>query len=273
MSRVSIIGLGWLGEPLSHALIQQGYTVKGSATSPEKVDKLNQKGVEAYELRLGPQPEGLHYEKLLDTDILFINIPPRTRVMPESFHPEQIKHIKEMAIQAKIPWVIFVSSTSVYPDNAQIAKESDVIHDEGGGNNAIIKAESILLAGFPPYDLTIIRFGGLLGLDRIPGKYFSGKENVIGDSPVNYIHQEDAVRLVAWVIEQKIKNEILNGVAPLHPKRRDIYEKNANDLGFSPPLSYTTAGNSWKEISADKILDTGFEFKFPNPLNFSYRLR
>lgn len=273
MTRVSIIGLGWLGEPLSTELIQQGYAVKGSSTRPEKVERLNLNGIETFELKFTPHPVGANFQKLFDADILFINIPPRTRVMPESFHPEQIKHIKEMAIVAKVPWVIFVSSTSVYPDNARIAKESDAIHEEGEGNKAILNAEKILLQGTPTFDLTIIRFGGLLGLDRIPGKYFSGKENVIGDSPVNYIHREDAVRLVAWVINQKIKNEILNGVAPFHPKRREVYEKNAHDLGFPAPVSYATAGNSWKEISADKVLGKGFEFKYPNPLDFSYRLQ
>ncbi len=270
MSRVSIIGLGWLGEPLVRHLIRHGYQVKGSSTTAEKVERLTQEGIESYELRFDPNPEGKNFQSLFDTDILFVNIPPRTRVMPESFHPEQVKFIKEMAIQAKVPWIIFVSSTSVYPDKGQVAKESDVIGRKEEGNHTILKAEQILSAGSPPYDLTIIRFGGLLGIDRIPGKYFSGKKNVIGDSPVNYIHQKDAVRLAAWVMSQQLKNEIFNGVAPQHPKRKDVYEKNALELGFPPPLGYTSAGNSWKEITADKILTTGFSFKFPDPLDFLY---
>lgn len=272
MTRVSIIGLGWLGEPLANHLEANGFEVKGSTTQAEKADRLGKQGIKAFRLKFNPHPEGESFQQLFDTDILFVNIPPRTRTMPESFHPEQIKFLKEMAIQAHVPWIIFVSSTSVYPDKGQIAKESDDLSQEGNGNQAIIKAEEVLRSAPCPFDWTIIRFGGLLGADRIPGKYFSGKENVIGDSPVNYIHQEDAVRLAAWVIQQEIKNDIINGVAPLHPQRKAIYEKNAKDLGFPPPLSYTTAGNSWKEINADKILALGFTFKFPNPLDFTYRL-
>lgn len=270
MTRVSIIGLGWLGEPLAKYLKSIGFQVKGSSTTEEKVERLKKEEIQSHQLKFNPHPEGKNFQHLFDTDILFVNIPPRSRTMPESFHPEQVKFIKEMAEQARIPWIIFVSSTSVYPDKGQIAQESDALSGEESSNSAILKAERILSSS-SNFDLTIIRFGGLLGVDRIPGKYFSGKENVIGDSPVNYIHQEDAVRLAAWVIQKGIKNEIINGVAPQHPKRKEVYEKNALELGFTPPVSYASAGNSWKEINGNKIIDSGFEFKFPNPLDFTYR--
>jgi hypothetical protein len=76
--------------------------------------------------------------------------------------------------------------------------------------------------------------------------------------------------MVKWIIEKGLWNQIFNGVAPFHPKRREVYEKNAVDLGFPPPKSYAMDVNDWKEVSADKILKTGFEFKMPNPLDFSY---
>lgn len=269
MKTISIIGLGWLGEPLAAQLQQKGYTVKGSTTSEDKLTRLQEKGIHTRLLKFNPHPQGEGFQDLFDTDILFVNIPPRSRSLPETFHPEQIKFVKAMAEQAGVKKVIYVSSTSVYPDQNQTAHEEDLLSLENTGNKSLLNAENILRSG-KSFDLTIIRFGGLLGVDRIPGRYFSGKENVQGDTPVNYIHQEDAVALASWVIEKSYWNEVFNGVAPEHPLRRDIYEKNAKDLGFSPPKSYSTEDAAFKIISPEKILKTGFQFKIPNPLEFWY---
>ncbi len=270
--RVSILGMGWLGEPLAQQMLKNSYQVVGSTTSPEKMIKLERKGLEVVMLSFNPHPEGKAYHKLFDTEILFINIPPRTRTLPETHHPEQIKFIKEMAVQAGVKKIIYVSATSVYPDKNQQARETDALTRENTGNPALFQAEQILLND-KNYDLTIIRFGGLLGVDRIPGRYFSEKENVVGDTPVNYIHREDASRMVQWIIENNLWNGIYNGVAPMHPKRKEVYLKNAHELEFPPPKSYAPeCTSSWKEVSADKIIQSGFQFKYGNPLDFNYQM-
>ncbi|SNS01523.1 Nucleoside-diphosphate-sugar epimerase [Belliella buryatensis] len=269
--KISIIGFGWLGKPLAEKLQTKGYRVSGSATSEEKVALLNKEGFDTSLFKLIPHPEGLGFQSLFHTDVMIINVPPRTRSAAPTYHPEQIKFLKELAKQNNVPRIIYVSATSVYPDQNQIARESDELTKESTGNAALFEAERIL-GQDKTYDLTIVRFGGLLGVDRIPGRYFSGKEQVVGDSPVNYIHRDDAVDLMIWIIEKRLWNEIYNGVAPLHPERKDVYEKNASDLGFDPPVSYQELGrNLWKEISADKILATGFKFTIENPLDFWYQ--
>jgi nucleoside-diphosphate-sugar epimerase len=272
MTSIAIIGLGWLGGPLALHLLERGFLVKGSSTTAGKLPGLQSKGIDTALLKFNPHPEGSGFSALFDTDVLFVNIPPRSRTQPEGFYAEQIKFVKELAIQFKVKKIIFVSSTSVYPNWNQTVDESFPLTLENTGSPGILRAEQILQSG-NSYDLTIIRFGGLLGVDRIPGRYFSGKDSVVGDSPVNYIHQDDAVRLSAWIIENNLWNETFNGVAPLHPLRKDVYEKNSMELGFAPPVSYATEGESmWKEISVDKILKTGFKFKIPDPMDFWYQV-
>ena len=267
--RISIIGFGWLGEPLAKSLNEKGYQVKGSTTSEEKLNRLNNKGWETFQLKFDPHPLGKGFQKLFETDILFINIPPARRSQPDSFHPEQIKYVKALALEYKIPKIIYTSATSVYPDNNGLAKESDIITKEN--NPALYNAEQILWKD-KTYDLTVIRYGGLLGVDRIPGRYFSGKENVTGDTPVNYIHRDDAVSLAQWIIENGLWNETYNGVAPIHPMRKDVYKKNAGELGFPPPASYADrVEDSWKEVSPSKIMATGFRFQIPDPMDFWYK--
>ncbi|WP_229683404.1 SDR family oxidoreductase [Echinicola rosea] len=268
--KISIIGLGWLGLPLARFLAQQGHQILGSTTSPEKHRKLAEEGIDNVLFRLDPHPSGNGFNRLFEADLMVVNIPPKRRSMPETFHPEQIKYLKTLIQQAGIGKVIYTSSTSVYPNTNGEVTESTKLCPTNTVHSAVYEAERILWAE-KDYKLTVIRFGGLLGMDRVPGKYFSGKEDVAGDIPVNHIHQEDAVRLIAHVIDQELWEETYNGVCPLHPEKRSVYERNAQEMGFEPPKSYRTKDlPDYKVVSSRKIRETGFVFRVEDPLEFYY---
>ena len=40
MTKISILGCGWLGLPLAKAIVENGFSVKGSTTSSEKIATL-----------------------------------------------------------------------------------------------------------------------------------------------------------------------------------------------------------------------------------------
>jgi nucleoside-diphosphate-sugar epimerase len=272
MRTISIIGLGWIGEPLGLHLREQDFQVLGSTTSEEKRKRLTSKGLEVVRFCLDPHPEGLGFHALFQSEILVVNIPPRSRSGNGEFHLEQIKYLRGLLDNSSVEKVIFVSSTGIYPEVISTEKyaEDFPLSWENTGNETLFRAEQ-LMAIDPNYELTIVRFGGLLGDERVPGKYFSGKENVAGHTRVNFIHRRDAVRLLAWVIERELWDQTFNGVAPIHSLRREIYEKNAIDLGIMPPASYQNEpeGND-RLIDSSKILESSFEFEFPDPLGFSY---
>ncbi|WP_416171378.1 NAD(P)-binding domain-containing protein [Algoriphagus boritolerans] len=48
MTTVSIIGLGWIGEPLGIHLQEKGFQVLGSTTSAEKLEHLSKKRTEGH---------------------------------------------------------------------------------------------------------------------------------------------------------------------------------------------------------------------------------
>ncbi len=272
MKKVSIIGLGWLGLPMAHYLKLDGIDVVGSTTSSEKLSRILSEGIPAVQLELNPFPQGKGFHSLFQSEVLVVTIPPRSRTQEADFYLEQLKFLRSMINQAEIKKVIFVSSTGIYPE---IPKEAEYAEDfllslGNCGNQTLLKAEQ-LMEKDRYFDLTIVRFGGLMGGDRIPGKYFAGKENVAGHTRVNFIHRNDAVRILAWIIEKDLWNEVINGVAPIHPVRKEICERNNQDLGFPLPASYQQA-NSREDrlISVKKILETGFQFEFPDPLDFKY---
>lgn len=278
MNTVSIIGLGWIGTPTAH-LLKGSCQVIGSTTSSEKQAKLASEGIKAVRFSLNPHPEGLGFNALFQSEILIVNIPPRTRTGDGTFHLEQLKYLKSLLANSAVKKVLFVSSTGVYPSENLEGKyaEDFPLSLENTGHDTIFRAEQMLEASATlstserNYDLTIVRFGGLLGDDRIPLRYFTGKENVAGHTRVNFIHRQDAAHMLAWIVEKGLWNQTFNGVAPRHPLRREIYEKLSRETGMAPPASYQNEpeGND-RLISAEKILATGFEFAFPDPLDFTY---
>ncbi|PZX58422.1 nucleoside-diphosphate-sugar epimerase [Algoriphagus ratkowskyi] len=272
MTKISIIGLGWIGLPLAQLLQKSGQDVVGSTTSAQKLEKLKDQGVEAIHFSLVPFPQGLSFQKLFKSEVLVINIPPRTRSTDGKLYLEQLKFLRSIVDQSDIQKIIFVSSTGVYPNlNQEVAySEEELITTQTAGNIIQLKGEDSFKGDKA---LTIVRFGGLLGDDRIPGKYVAGRENVNSNNRVNYIYRNDAVRMLAWIIEKELWNEVYNGVAHLHPTRKEVYERNVLDLGLEPPKSYLKVSEGKDRlVSGNKIMKTGFEFDYPNPLDFPYSI-
>lgn len=273
MKKVSIIGLGWLGEVAALLLQRLGHLVLGSSTRPEKVKLLHVKGLDAVHFTLDPDPKGTDYFRLFDSEILVVTLPPRSRKGDGGAYLQQLASLRDLVANSAVEQVIFISSTGIYPNENKTASytEEEQLTENNAGNSILYSAEQLMKES-PSYALTILRMGGLMGADRIPGSYFSGKEQVVGHTRVNFIHQLDAARMIAWVVDQGLWNQTFNGVAPEHPLRREVYAKNASALGILPPASYLDGPDEkvGRWISSEKISATGFSFDFPNPLGFSY---
>ncbi len=270
---ISILGCGWLGYPLAKYLIKQGYKVKGSTTSAEKVEKFEKAGIKPYVIRLLPAPEGRYVEEFFEADLLIIAIPPKIRGgMSESFHPTQIQHVLEYVEKSEsLNRVIYISSTSVYPNSRKQVMEKDAVeYDEV--SRALLTAERLLQQN-ASFDCTILRCGGLMGYDRIPGKYFAGKTGLqTAYIPVNYIHRDDVILIIAEVIRQGRWETAYNLVAPIHPQRKEVYDQNAKDFGFEPPQFDEDSPYTFKIVSSYKLIsDLGYRFKYANPMDFYYR--
>ena len=273
MKKVSIIGLGWLGEATGLLLQKQGYPVIGSSTRSEKVELLREKGLDAVHFALDPHPKGIGYQRLFDSEILVVTLPPRSRQGDGEAYLQQLASLRDLVANSAVKQVIFISSTGIYPDESKSVPytEEEKISESNAGNAILYRAEALMGAS-PTYNLTVLRMGGLMGEDRIPGTYFSGKEQVVGHTRVNFIHQVDAAGMIAWVINQGLWNQTFNGVAPEHPLRREVYQHNANALGIPLPASFQDAvdEDGGRLISSEKIVSTGFTFEYPDPLTFSY---
>ncbi len=262
---ISILGCGWLGMPLAEYFIKRNIPVKGSTTKIEKIQTLIDAGISAHLLSLDPNPIGDSWDGFLNNEILIVNIPPKIATKGNGFHLDQINFLIEKIKLSTIKKIIYISSTSVYPDSNSIVDESGEVIAE----NAMVQVEFRLKS--LDLSLTILRCGGLMGYDRIPGKYFANKEIFNANTPVNFIHKDDVISVIDFIIINDIWNETFNVVSPIHPLRKDVYIKNANDLSIHLPIfKHSMEQQTFKIVNSDKIKNLGFQFKFPNPLFFTY---
>ncbi|WP_373515257.1 NAD(P)H-binding protein [Persicitalea sp.] len=272
---ISIVGCGWLGFPLAVRLLEQGYaTVRGSTTSYGKLPMLREAGIEACEAILDPEPKGGNWSELLQADTLIVDIPPRLSKQGGDFHPRQMRNLTALIEKSPVSEIIYVSSTSVYPELSRVMVEEDVTKPEESASPCLIEAEQIMVSlRDKGRNVTILRCGGLMGYDRIPGKYVRGRQGITtGNVPVNYIHRDDVAAIISELLTRGISDETYNAVAPEHPTRRAIYEKSCLDHGWElPTFTEPEVPEPFKRVSSDNIIhQLHYIFLYPDPLEFQY---
>ncbi|NIJ51115.1 NAD-dependent epimerase/dehydratase family protein [Dyadobacter arcticus] len=277
--RLSILGCGWLGFPLAQRLQQEHSTWKiaGSTTSSSNLGKFEANGIEGYLLDLTPDfaTDQTQLDAFFNADTLIISLPPRLTKNEPGFYPKQIEVVAREIEKSTVKEVIFISSTGIYPELNRIVKEEDVSAPENSPSPDMVLAENIVQSLRPLRMVTILRLGGLLGHNRIPGKYVKGQKNMLtGSIPVNYIHRDDAVGIIQHFLEHGLKNETFNIVSPIHPTRREVYDDSCKRFGWeAPTYIQPEISPDFKIISNEKFENHySYSYLFPNPLQFFYSL-
>ena len=266
MESVSILGCGWLGLPLAESLLDKGYSVKGSPRSFSQLRILESKGIEPYYISLNPYVIGRNIREFLSSDVLILNFPPERRDDIVEYHEAQIKSLIYELRFSPVNNLIFVSSTSVYPELNREVVEEDAVSPEKLSGRALLSVESMLLDS-SDFKTTVLRFGGLIGYDRKPGRFLSGRKRLAGgDSPVNLIHRDDCIGIIENILKKGVWGEVFNACADIHPKRRDYYSEQAKIGGFDPPEFDEAEESAYKIVNSEKLKPlTTYEFKYPDP--------
>ena len=267
MKTVSILGCGWLGEPLALSLKEAGFSVRGSVRKPEGLTALSEKGIESYLLDIAPEVNADRADEFFSSDVLFINFPPERRDDIETYHEEQIANLVGAIPNPQGKMLIFASSTSVYPNTNGVVREEDFLCPDKQSGKALRRAERFLM-DHSEIDTTVIRFSGLIGYDRAPIKSIRRKKLVLNpDCPLNLIHRDDCIGIVRSVIDLDVRNTILNAACDEHPTRREYYSREARKYGIEPPLFEMESAPEYKIVSNEKLKKMlGYRLIYPDPL-------
>ncbi|WP_258102873.1 SDR family oxidoreductase [Marinoscillum sp. MHG1-6] len=252
ISKISILGCGWLGLPLAKSLIGEGYTVKGSTTSTNKLEEIKAIGAEPYQLNL--LSRNMISTDFFDSEVMIIAVPPGSSSQEE--YASGLNQIK-----SRYPGhILFISSSSVYPNLNRSVTEVDASPDAKTRKGIpLLEIEKL----FNSPKNTIIRFAGLIGPDRHPGKWFAGKENLKGGNcPINMIHLDDCIGIIQTIIKKRLWGETFNACSPEHPSKRAYYPKLSDELGLTAPVFDPDDQSDWKIVSGEKLINkSGYQFK------------
>ena len=255
MKQISILGCGWLGMPLAKSLLEKGFSVKGSTTSLEKISALESNGIQPFQIELSEtEIKGEIDSFLKNSEILIIDIPPKLRGISSENFVKKIQNLIPFIEKYKIKKVLFISSTSVYSDKNKIITEQTKPNPETESGKQLLESETILQSN-TNFKTTVIRFGGLIGEDRHPIHFLTGRKNIENpEAPINLIHQEDCIGIIEAIVKQECWNETFNAVAPYHPTRKDYYSKKAQQLNILAPKFEVEKNTSGKIIRSDKLI-------------------
>jgi nucleoside-diphosphate-sugar epimerase len=265
---VSILGCGWFGLALAKALLQEDFSVKGSTTSESKLDMLAKVGISPYLIRFDPNNESFD-AGFFDCDLLVVSIPPKIKSGETADFLNKINSIIVAINQYPIPQVIHISTTGVYGDWGVRVDENTNPNPDTESGKLLLMAEKIF-RDQAAFKSTIVRFGGLVGPDRHPGRFFAGKKDIAnGKAPINLIHQIDAVGIVMAIINGGYFGGIINACSPDHPSRVDFYTYAAAQGGYAIP-EFINELNGWKIVDSIKHSELGYNFEIKNWLTYQF---
>ena len=258
--RISIIGCGWYGMAVAKQLLTAGYTVKGSTTTPEKLTHLADAGILPYLLDFGSD-KSVDPKDFFTSEILIVCIPPKRNSTTLVQYTDKIATIAKLATQYKTGHILFISSTSVYADTNSIVDELTVANPHTPSGHQILIAEQTLQQN-PNFTTTILRFSGLVGPDRHPGRFFTGKKDIPnGQAPVNLIHLDDCIGLTLEIIKRKAFGYIYNASSADHPQKQHFYQQAIQAAGLAE-ATFLDELKEWKIISSIQV---------PKLLNYTFK--
>lgn len=235
---ISILGCGWLGIPLGESLLKSGYSIKGSTTKTEKIELLNAKQIKPYIIDLRKRENKL--SAFLESDVLVIAITSKSI--------NDFNYLIDNIEKSKVKNVLFVSSTSVYPNT------NGEVNEETPTNGSAIAQIEKLFSSNKNFETTIIRFAGLFGYNRKPGNFIKTEKPIANpEGYVNLIHQDDCVKVIEEVIKQSYWSETFNACSSSHPKRRDYYTVQRKKVGRKAPTFDELSSNEYKIVSNKKL--------------------
>ena len=253
MGFIGILGGGWLGLALAREGIEKGYQVKVSSTSKEKTKQLLAEGYLAYFMKINETHTQGQVDFFKDLDTLVITIPPGLKKNQERNYVGLLEQVIKKIEYFKIQKVIYTSSISVYGFQEGVITEESALLGNTPSAQQIMKVEQKLIEN-NNFTSIIIRLGGLIGPNRHPIFTLSGKKNIPNpNSPINFIHQKDAVAILLKLTENFSEDEVFNGVSPFHPSRKEYYTQMAEIAKLTAP-TFEKKGKIRGIVNAEKVV-------------------
>jgi nucleoside-diphosphate-sugar epimerase len=271
MLSVGIIGCGWLGKPLANNLIKKGVSVLATSSQQCNVEQLNKQGIEAQQLVLPSNTKQLSQHTVFTQQCLVIAITPQFKKGQTDYGIKIEQLVNAAEQRGVVQRIILLSSTAVYQGLKGIVNENtnlDLAELNSIGKTTILNTAEQAVLNFYRTG-SVLRLAGLVGPSRHPGNFLLAKRTLKNaTTPVNLIHQEDAVGLILSLLNPSSPKGIFNGVSDTHVSKATYYTAAAKSLELElPTFDKEKVLDSTRIVSGDKAKQQlGYTFVFPDLL-------
>ncbi len=263
-----ILGCGYIGKALLEYWHHDKRNLIATTTSADRQQEL---GLLAGEVVVVQGDDRAALRKLLvGAKQVIVCVAPKTGYSYASVYLNTAKTLCDVLKEGtSVEQLVYTSSTSVYGEQSGAWVTEDTPVKPIGINGEILcETESLYLNAHTPNHvlMTVLRLGGIYGPGRehesrarkMAGKVFPGN----GEQFSNWIHQEDAVRAIDWVLKRHLTG-IYNVCSDDHPTRQSLYDHITSQLQLPSVLWDAFQGDSHlgnRRVSNEKLRATGFEF-------------
>ncbi|MGQ4554764.1 NAD-dependent epimerase/dehydratase family protein [Halobellus sp. GM3] len=281
MSRVVIVGCGYVGLELGRQLAAADHKVTGVRRSDEGLAAVADAGLDAHRAD-ATAPETLSGLPDADWVVFAASSGGRGADAARRVYVEGLRNVIDEYAGRDAPpdRLVYTSSTGVYGDHGgDFVDEETPIDPTTEKTRVLAAAERVALEGATDAGIegTVARFAGLYGPGRYRlDRYLSGP---VTEGYLNMVHREDAAGAVAFLLESDLARGDVVLVADDEPaKKWSFADWLAEECGVSPPPKRTVeerlAAESLsaaarrrlrtsKRCSNQRLRALGYEFAYP----------
>jgi nucleoside-diphosphate-sugar epimerase len=270
MSNIAIIGAGWLGLPLSQQLIELNHQVIASCRSERSIDRLSAHDIPHFQFDLdNPTTPLKQLLSLYNCDTVVGCFPPGFRQGNGLEYAKNWQYLAQQCQYAGVTKLIMISSTAVYPDEAELMYEEDATLQITQSNSRFSDKARVLLQAEQHVidsglDFAILRCSGLIGPNRHPARFVNKLQQVSRLAPANILHLIDAIGATVFALEHVV-NTVVNVTTPTTVSKAEFYQVALDSLNSKDVLPMIVEQPD-KCIISDKLVGLGYIFHFKHTL-------
>jgi nucleoside-diphosphate-sugar epimerase len=281
MTRVAIVGCGYVGIELGRQLLDRGHDVHGVRRSEEGLATVESAGIGSIRADV-TDPESLSALPEADAVIFAASSGGRDAAAARRVYVSGLENvIAEYASREESPdRLVYTSSTGVYGDHGgDWVTEETPIDPQTEKTRVLARAERVAIEGAANagIDGTVARFAGLYGPDRYRlERYLEGP---VTAGFLNMVHRVDAAGAVRHLLaEDRARGETVLVVDDEPVDKHAFADWLADECGVDRPPKRSTAERlaegdlseaarrrieTEKRCRNDKLHDLGYELAYP----------
>ncbi len=269
--RILVAGAGWLGAPLSRALLAAGHEVIALRRDETRLRPLVEAGVIPMALDLASPGASERIPAGVDAIVACQSAGAEAPAAYEAAYVTSNRALLEAASRLRVKAFVYTGSTGIFGqrDGGDVTERS-APSPAGPAGEVLARAEALVLGaageGVPG---RIVRLSGLYGpgragvLERVrSGRLALGPGD---DAWMNFCHLEDAIAFVVAALLRGEAGRVYHGSDAEPARRREVVTWISSRLGIPPPTSEAAApGPNRRVLSEWTCQALGVELRYPS---------